>query len=167
MVIDHLVDEAVSERVDQIADHYKARRQAMDTGEVGGGAPYKPLTADRLYLDKPKWNAELRKRAQARLTPFAQPEAATVIDMGGRVGRGFAAEPRRRDALPPVAAVDRRDLAANHESVGIIELLGVVERQARHRALRPTARQRRRLQGRMVAHENLSARRLHDGFADG
>ena len=91
-VVDHLADEAVAERIDQIADHYKARRQAMETGEIGGGAPYKPLTSDRLYLDKPAWNSELRKRPVARLTPFAQPDGATVIDIGGRVGRSFAAE---------------------------------------------------------------------------
>ena len=92
VVLDHLVDEAVSERLDQIDDHYKARRSAMDAGDAGGGAPYKPLPPDRLYLDKHAWMDLLKARAVAHLSPFAHPEAANIVDMGGRAGRGFAAE---------------------------------------------------------------------------
>ncbi len=92
VVLDHLVDEAIAERVDQIADHYKARHAAMESGDAGGGAPYKPLPPDRLYLDKRAWGDLLKARAVARLSPFAQPEAAGIVDMGGRAGRGFTAE---------------------------------------------------------------------------
>jgi len=92
VVFDHLADEATGERLDQIADHYQARRAAMDVGATGGGAPYKPLPPDRLYLTADEWKALLAERASARLTPFAQPEAPDVIDIGGRGGRTFAAE---------------------------------------------------------------------------
>ncbi len=92
IALDHLVDEAIGERLDQIADHYQARRQAMEAGDLGGGAPYKPLPPDRLYLDRQAWTDQLRERATTHLEPFARPEAAAVVDMGGRAARSFAAE---------------------------------------------------------------------------
>ena len=92
VALDHLVDEAIAERLDQIADHYQARRHAMEAGDLGGGAPYKPLPPDRLYLDRQGWAALLAERAATHLSPFARPEAAAVVDMGGRAARSFAAE---------------------------------------------------------------------------
>ncbi len=92
VALDHLVDEAVSERLDQIGDHYQARRRAMEAGELGGGAPYKPLPPDRLYLDRQVWSEHLSERAATHLSPFARPEASNVVDMGGRAARSFAAE---------------------------------------------------------------------------
>ena len=92
VALDHLVDEAISERLDQIADHYQARRQAMEAGDAGGGAPYKPLPPEKLYLDRPAWSERLGERAVTHLSPFARPEASGVVDMGGRAARGFAAE---------------------------------------------------------------------------
>ena len=68
VVLDHLVDEATSERLDQIADHYQARRTALEAGMAGGGAPYKPLPPDRLYLTKPEWASRL---ADAETSPDA------------------------------------------------------------------------------------------------
>ncbi len=92
VALDHLVDEAIAERLDQIKDHYSARRQAMEAGDAGGGAPYKPLPPDRLYLDRQTWSAYLGERATTHLSPFARPEAGNVVDMGGRGARSFAAE---------------------------------------------------------------------------
>jgi transcription-repair coupling factor (superfamily II helicase) len=92
VALDHLVDEAVGERLDQIKDHYQARRQAMEAGDAGGGAPYKPLPPDRLYLDRQAGSELLKERAATHLSPFARPEAATIVDMGGRAARSFAAE---------------------------------------------------------------------------
>ena len=92
VVLDHLADEATAERLDQIADHYQARRAALEAGLEGGGAPYKPLPADRLYLTRDEWVARLRARPTAHISPFAQPDAAQVVDAGGHAGRNFAAE---------------------------------------------------------------------------
>ncbi len=92
VALDHLVDEAVGERLDQIADHYSARRQAMEAGDLGGGAPYKPLPPAQLYLDRQEWSERLRGRAATHLSPFARPETAAIVDMGGRAARSFAAE---------------------------------------------------------------------------
>ena len=98
VVLDHLVDEATAERFDQMADHYQARVQAREAGDTGGGAPYKPLPPDRLYLTKNEWNSLLRMRDAARISPFAQPEAPRIVDFGGRNGRSFAAERRDEQA---------------------------------------------------------------------
>ncbi len=92
VVLDHLVDEATDERLDQIADHYQARRAAMEAGATGGGAPYKPLPPNRLYLTGSEWTARLKGRPLAHLTPFAQPEGTAVADVGGRTGRNFSPE---------------------------------------------------------------------------
>jgi transcription-repair coupling factor (superfamily II helicase) len=92
VVLDHLVDEATGERLDQITDHYDARVAALEGGMTGGGAPYKPLPPDRLYLTKQEWNAAIRAHDAARVSPFAQPEGPRVVDFSGRTGRSFAAE---------------------------------------------------------------------------
>jgi transcription-repair coupling factor (superfamily II helicase) len=91
LVLDHLVEEAVTERLDQIADHYGARKAALDQGD-GAGVPYKPLPPDRLYLTDTEFRGRLAERAVARLSPFAAPEGSRVLDMDGRQGRTFAAE---------------------------------------------------------------------------
>ncbi|HMN87457.1 MAG TPA: CarD family transcriptional regulator, partial [Bauldia sp.] len=91
VVIDHLADEAVGERLAEIADHYDARRTALETAKEGS-VPYKPLPADELYLTQGDWNERLAARAVVRVSPFARPEGTAVIDIGGRRGRSFAPE---------------------------------------------------------------------------
>src|ERR1700742_1139783 len=68
-------EDAATERFKQIADYYEARREALD--HPGGGAIYKPLPPDRLYLTKEEWRKRLQDVALARLTPFAVPEGST------------------------------------------------------------------------------------------
>ncbi len=90
LAIEPLAEEAAHERLAQIADYYEARKEALD--HSGGGAPYKPLPPDRLYLAEAEWRARLDKSALARLTPFAAPEAANVIEAGVHAGHNFTAE---------------------------------------------------------------------------
>jgi transcription-repair coupling factor (superfamily II helicase) len=91
VALEPLAEEAAHERIAQIADYYEARRQALD--QDGGGAPYKPLPTDKLYLAEAEWRSRLDNSALARLTPFAAPEAAAdAIEVGARVGHNFAAE---------------------------------------------------------------------------
>jgi transcription-repair coupling factor (superfamily II helicase) len=87
--IEPLAEDAAKERLTQITDYYDARKQAL--GE-GGSPPYKPLSPKRLYLAADEWQQRLDSAALARLTPFAVPDAANVIDIGARVGRNFSAE---------------------------------------------------------------------------
>src|ERR1700754_1986836 len=87
-------EDAARERFKQIADYYDARREAMD--HPGGGAIYKPLPPDRLYLTEDEWKKQLGDSSLARVTPFAVPEDANVFDAGARAGRNFA--PERNDS---------------------------------------------------------------------
>ncbi len=91
VLIDHLTDEAVAERLEQIEDHHQSRLDGM--GMAGAGAtPYKPLPPDRLYLDRAAWAANLAGREHYCLSPFIEPGEGKAVDLGGRAGRTFAAE---------------------------------------------------------------------------
>src|ERR1043166_6066366 len=59
----------------------------------GGGAVYKPLPPDRLYLTGDEWAKRLDEAPLARLTPFAVPDGtANAIDARARQGRNFTPE---------------------------------------------------------------------------
>jgi transcription-repair coupling factor (superfamily II helicase) len=91
VALEPLAEEAAHERIAQIADYYQARKEALN--QDGGGAPYKPLPPDRLYLAEAEWRARLDKSALARLSPFAAPDGtADAIEINARVGHNFAAE---------------------------------------------------------------------------
>src|SRR3954466_2310329 len=91
IAIEPLGEDAARERFKQIADYYEARREAME--HPGGGAIYKPLPPDRLYLTDAEWTERLGESALARLTPFAVPDdGSDVFDAGARLGRSFAPE---------------------------------------------------------------------------
>jgi transcription-repair coupling factor (superfamily II helicase) len=89
LVLEPLVEDAGRERLDQIRDHYDARK---DVGGQGGGLPYHPLPPDRLYMSAEEWQTRLGQASLAKLTPFAVPESRDVIDIGARAGRNFAPE---------------------------------------------------------------------------
>jgi transcription-repair coupling factor (superfamily II helicase) len=91
VAIEPLAEEAAHERLAQIADYYQARKEALD--QAGGGAPYKPLPPDRLYLAEAEWRERLDRSALARLTQFAAPVVGSdTIEIGARAGHNFAAE---------------------------------------------------------------------------
>src|ERR1700753_2493031 len=88
-------EDAARERFKQIADYYEARREALE--HPGGGAIYKPLPPERLYVTEEEWNKLLTDAPLARLTPFAVPEGSVdTVDAGARQGRSFA--PERNDS---------------------------------------------------------------------
>jgi transcription-repair coupling factor (superfamily II helicase) len=92
IAIEALAEEAAHERLTQIADYYQARRDAMDQAGTGG-APYKPLPPERLYLGEAEWRARLDRAALTRLSPFAAPEGtADAIEIGAHAGHNFSAE---------------------------------------------------------------------------
>jgi transcription-repair coupling factor (superfamily II helicase) len=91
VILEPLAEEAAHERLAQIADYYEARRSALDRD--GGGAPYKPLPPDGLYLAEAEWRTRLDDAALARLSPFAaQDNASATIDIAARTGHNFTAE---------------------------------------------------------------------------
>src|SRR5205807_3970330 len=71
ILLEPLAEEAAHERLDQIADYYQARRDAL--AQSAGGVPYKPLPPDRLYLAEAEWRARLENSPVARMTPFTAP----------------------------------------------------------------------------------------------
>src|SRR5437868_7827688 len=89
VVLEPLAEDAAHERLAQVADYYEARRAALAADRAN--TVYKPLPPDRLYLGENGWKSLLEKRALARLSPFADPDAA-VVDAGTRSGRNFAPE---------------------------------------------------------------------------
>src|SRR5215475_4904523 len=94
VVIEPQSEDAARERLKQIKDYYEARREALE--HPHGGAIYKPLPPDRLYLSEQQWTQCLSDAPLARLTGFAVPAGAAVVDAGARQGRNFA--PERNDA---------------------------------------------------------------------
>ena len=54
-------EDAARERFKQIADYYEARREALE--HPGGGAIYKPLPPERLYVTEEEWNRRLHGSA--------------------------------------------------------------------------------------------------------
>jgi len=91
IILEPLAEEAAHERLAQIADYFQARKDTID--QPGGGAPYKPLPPDRLYLSEAQWHERLEQSALARLTPFSAPDgAADTIEIGAHAGRNFAPE---------------------------------------------------------------------------
>jgi transcription-repair coupling factor (superfamily II helicase) len=91
VAIEPLAEEAAHERIAQIADYFQARKDALD--QDGGGAPYKPLPPDRLYLPEAEWRERLDGVALAKLTPFAAPDSAPdTIGIDAHAGHNFSAE---------------------------------------------------------------------------
>ncbi|HKG74152.1 MAG TPA: transcription-repair coupling factor [Aestuariivirgaceae bacterium] len=91
--LDHLADEAVPSRLEQIGEYFRARQEALESGSYGA-VPYKPLPPDSLYLDAPEWRELLNQRPVLALTPFDIPgsdnQSAEAVD--GLPGRNFAPE---------------------------------------------------------------------------
>jgi transcription-repair coupling factor (superfamily II helicase) len=88
---DHMADEAIQRRFEQIREHYEARVDSLE-GQRFGAPPYKPVPPDQMFLDGKDWGAALGTRSISRLTPFDDPGTTNVYAMKGRRGRTFAAE---------------------------------------------------------------------------
>ncbi|MDJ0929646.1 transcription-repair coupling factor [Breoghania sp.] len=93
IVFDPLVEDAVSERLDQIRDHFEARREATDREAGSGVVPYKPIAPCNLYLTQNGWKEAVTACTTARFSPFSMPEGqGEAVDLGGRQERNFAGE---------------------------------------------------------------------------
>jgi transcription-repair coupling factor (superfamily II helicase) len=92
VVLENQVEEAAKERLTTVADHYDARKSALDHDPAH--TSYKPLPPDLLYLTEKEWDAVRGAESVVKLSPFALAGASSgqMIDLEGRRGRSFAAE---------------------------------------------------------------------------
>ena len=88
---DHQIAEALQARHELITDYYEARRKTGAKGGMSGGADYKPVPPEQLYLKPSEWSRLLDGHSVGQFTSFDAPLAANAIDLGGRRHEGFAA----------------------------------------------------------------------------
>ena len=79
---------AVEARLESIADYYENRKRA-EAAEPGS---YRALPAKTLYLDPKEWAACVADAPAHLVTPFHEPESATVLDFNVDGPRDFAPE---------------------------------------------------------------------------
>jgi transcription-repair coupling factor (superfamily II helicase) len=93
VTLDHLVDEAVPARLEQIREYCTARQEALEKGSYGA-LPYKPLPPNRLYLTEAEWKQNLEECPVLQLSPFEVPatEQQAVFAVEASPGRNFAPE---------------------------------------------------------------------------
>jgi len=106
VTLDPLVDDARAKRLEQIADHYDARAQALER-KAFGAPPYQPVPPKSLFLSEAEWQEALSGRNVVVFDPFERPEKpdeAVIVSFGGRQGRSFAAE-RQTEGANVFAAV--------------------------------------------------------------
>ncbi len=78
-------EEALTARLEMIADHYQSRKMVPRDGEV----PYRPLPSERLYLNREGWDAMLAGVPCFVFSPYGMPDGAGGFDAGGRPGVVF------------------------------------------------------------------------------
>ncbi len=116
---DHLAEEAVTRRFEQISEHYGARLESLEE-RTFGAPPYKPVPPERMFLDEKSWAAALQGHDINRLKPFEEVEGPHVRSWRGRAGRSFAAERQQGDVNVFDAVVEHvRRLHAAHRRVVI------------------------------------------------
>jgi len=88
---DHEAGEAFGARYELIADYYDARQKTGAKGGMTGGADYKPVPPERLYIKPSEWDRLLEGRTVAQFSTFdSAPGAVNTIDLSGRRHEGFA-----------------------------------------------------------------------------
>ena len=98
LALDSLAEEAVEARLTLIGDHYEARVGDALPSSVDAAA-YKALKPDALYLTEENWKAGKDAMRVRPLSPFRMPdEKGEAINLGGHLGRTFAAE-RAQDGV--------------------------------------------------------------------
>jgi transcription-repair coupling factor (superfamily II helicase) len=147
---DHLVDDAVKSRFEQVSEHYLARTEGLES-ERFGAPPYKPVPPDQMFLDAKSWPKALAFHKVVRLTPFEMAEGPGIRPWRGKGGRTFAAERQNPDAnvFDAVVAHVKRVLA-DHRRVLVA-------------AWTPGARERL---SSLLSDHGLKSQAKVDGYAD-
>jgi transcription-repair coupling factor (superfamily II helicase) len=94
--LEHLTDEAASDRAAAISDHFSARKDDLAAPRPRNSefsAPsYRPLPADALYLSAEEWTRRLDAAPVRRLSPFGAAPGQRSFSFGAKLSRTFAAE---------------------------------------------------------------------------
>jgi len=116
---DHLLDEAMSDRQDQVSDHFSSRK-TMESTSFADTPPYRPLSPDMLYLDSDHWQDFHQGRDGGAFTPFSQPESDKVVDCHGRQAKDFTAESKAKGAsVFDLLKVTLEDVAKREKAIFI------------------------------------------------
>ena len=91
---DHQIAEAFQARHELITDYYDARRKTGGKGGMSGGADYKPVPPERLYLKPSEWDRLLEGHAVAQFTSFDAGTRCAEHDRS-RAAAATKASPRR------------------------------------------------------------------------
>jgi len=121
VTLDPLADDAREKRLEQIADHYDARAQALER-KAFGAPPYHPVPPESLFLNEAEWQEALSGRHVVLFDPFERPEKpdeTVIVSFGGKQGRSFAAERQAEgtDVFAAVAAHAKRLRGENKEVI--------------------------------------------------
>lgn len=88
VVIDAGALKAADSRLSDIADYHQARIESVSRG----GASYRPLREDALYLARDEFERALAGWPVHRATIFAEPESKNTVDFGFSSSRDFTPE---------------------------------------------------------------------------
>jgi transcription-repair coupling factor (superfamily II helicase) len=94
IALDHQTEQSRDERLAMIEDAHDAR---VETGKTKGSS-YNALDPKDLYLSAAEWDERLAAHPNRRFSPFQREVTDSVLDMGARIGRTFAAE-RAQDSV--------------------------------------------------------------------
>ncbi|MGD9535916.1 MAG: transcription-repair coupling factor [Alphaproteobacteria bacterium] len=131
VTLDDQAEEARDSRLEAIADFHEARASAPATSME---ADYKPVPAERLFLDLGDWEAALEGRGVGLFSRHrGQGGGAAAIDAGGRPARDFSAE--RMGGQSALFDVVRSHIDAERDA-GRRVVLGCVSAGSRERLRR-------------------------------
>ncbi len=118
VICDHQIEKAVEERLEQIQDHFEARRESLNMS-AGEGAPYKPVEPDSLYLNLSQIQAELAQIGPVLVSPFELPPSSKskIISLGASTGHSFAAERESGQNVFNCVVEHAADQRAAHKTV--------------------------------------------------
>ncbi|NML93455.1 transcription-repair coupling factor [Novosphingobium olei] len=88
VVIDAAALKAADSRLSDIADYYEARIESVSRG----GASYRPLSENALYLAREEFERALAGWPVHRATIFAEPDSKQTVDFGFSSSRDFTPE---------------------------------------------------------------------------
>ena len=131
---DHLYEEARNNRLEQIDDHYDSRLHSLEQ-KTFGGAPYKPLPPEQLYVSKEQWDDKIAGHSARLLTPFELPsgkEGIPVVSLQGKQGRSFAAERASESNVYEAVVGHIRSLHKAKKQVVIASWSGGARERLRH-----------------------------------